>query len=62
MNIKYDSSLVNYNSESFIIGHKEGSISENGEPTQNRPDDMSDVDWASYCEGVLIGWCEKLGD
>lgn len=58
-NIKYDPSLVDYKSDAFWQGHTEGFKSITDIPMHSRPDNITDIEWASYCEGFLMGWCEK---
>ncbi len=57
MTKRYDDALVNYDSSAFNAGFEEGLA---GNPRRTEPADsgVSEIDWASYCEGWLMGSCE----
>lgn len=56
--VTYDPSLIDAQSDAYAAGHREGLASTSDVPQQARPSTMSDAEWASYCEGFLMGWCE----
>jgi len=53
----YDPVLVNYHSPSFDAGFKQG-LERKSRLDEPADPDISEIDWASYCEGWLMGWCE----
>ena len=55
----YDLTLVAYNSAAFLEGFQEGQARR---PRLDEPPDpaIPDVEWASYCEGWLMGSSEPV--
>jgi len=55
----YDPELCDYLSAWFDVGHREGF--EGRQRLGQRPSDtLTDVEWASYCEGWHMGHCEGV--
>ena len=56
----YDSDLCDYYSTWFSVGHAEGFKGQRRLKNPPLDSDLSEVEWASYCEGWLMGHCEGV--